>query len=135
MSVRLAVSAEGTLVAYDRDDARLTWFEDEPRVVPITAALSGTDIDGDPELVAIGPGDVAYFLTWAPNELVAASNPLSPLSRLEITRREWTRVRPTGVLRHLPSPTTSGTGRHSVHVRQRSVHRRVRVAVAGRSHW
>ena len=94
----LAVSPEGILVAYDRDRATLTWFDDGPRVVPITVQLSGTDTDGDPELVAIGPEDVAYFLTWGPNELVAVAP-----TGAEITRRDWTYGH-NGVL----LPTASG---------------------------
>jgi hypothetical protein len=81
---QLEVSPEGTLVAYDPTAATLTWYKDESRVVPISAELSGTDFDGGPDLVAIGPGDVAYFQTWAPNEFVAVAP-----SGAEITRVDW----------------------------------------------
>jgi hypothetical protein len=87
----LAVSPEGTLVAHDLAANTLTWYEDEPRVVPITTSLSGDEFEGDPQLLAIGPHDVAYFQASRPNEssyvpdLVA----ISP-SGAEIRRVRWT---------------------------------------------
>lgn len=67
----LAVSPNGTLVAYDQAAKTLTWYDAEPHVVPVTAALDAEHI----QLVAIGPGDVAYFVAGSPDteswELVA----------------------------------------------------------------
>ena len=76
----MAASPDGTLVAYDGGARTLTWFEDVPRVVSITAALPG---DGH-ELVAIGPHDIAYVATWWSQETVA----IAP-SGAEITRVQW----------------------------------------------
>ena len=75
----MAASPDGTLVAYDTRAETLTWYEDEPRVVSITAELPGSF-----ELVAIGPHDVAYFATaeWVETVAVAPSG-------AEITRVEW----------------------------------------------
>jgi hypothetical protein len=87
---QLAVAPDGTLVEYDPAAATLTWYEDEPRIVPVTADLTGTDFDltgpgysGPPSLMAIGPHDVAYFLLWSPRkeEFVAVAP-----SGAEITR-------------------------------------------------
>ena len=71
----LAVSPDGTLVAYDDAAETLTWYEDEPRVVPLTAELPGYGI-----LVAIGPHDIAYF--HVPGNVIVAVAP----SGAEITR-------------------------------------------------
>jgi hypothetical protein len=95
---QLAVSPDGTLVAYDPAAATLTWYEDEPRVVAITAELSGTDFDGDPALLTIGPHDVAYFLSWGPADLVA----IAPTGA-EITREPWSGGHESVLL-----PTASG---------------------------
>jgi hypothetical protein len=99
---QLAVSPDGTLVAYDRAAATLTWYEDEPRVVPISAELWGNDLDGGPDLLAIGPHDVAYFQSWSPpeNDLVAVAP-----SGAEIRREPWSMGHSGIVLR---SPTASG---------------------------
>ena len=67
----LAVSPEGTLVAYDQAAKTLTWYDAEPHVVPVTADLDAEQV----QLVAIGPNDVAYLLAGSPDtqswELVA----------------------------------------------------------------
>ena len=75
----LAVSPDGTLVAYDTSAETLTWYEDEPRVVPITAELPGSF-----ELVAIGPHDIAYVASAGEQETVAVAP-----SGAEITRVAW----------------------------------------------
>jgi hypothetical protein len=75
---QLAVSPEGTLVAYDSAAATLSWHEDELRVVPIAAELGDST---EANLIAIGPHDIAYFRTGA---LVVAVAP----SGVEITRQE-----------------------------------------------
>ena len=99
---QLAVSPDGTLVAYDRAAATLTWYEDEPRVVPISAELWGNDLDGGPDLLAIGPGDVAYFQSWNPPENVLVA--VAP-SGAEIRREAWS-MGHNGIV--FPSPTASG---------------------------
>ena len=67
----LAVSPEGTLVAYDQAAKTLTWYDAEPHVVPVTADLDAEQV----RLVAVGPVDVAYLLAGSPGtdawELVA----------------------------------------------------------------
>jgi hypothetical protein len=81
----LAVSQDGTLVVYDPAAATLTWYEDEPRVVPITAQLAGVHVghpdggtfESDPALVAIGPQDVAYFQSWLPETVTRAEPPVA----------------------------------------------------------
>jgi hypothetical protein len=75
----LAVSPDGTLVAYDASAGTLTWYEDVPRVVSITAELARDDL-----LVAIGPYDIAYIASEAEQETVAVAP-----SGAEITRLEW----------------------------------------------
>jgi hypothetical protein len=67
----LAVSPDGTLVAYDQAAKTLTWYDAEPHVVPVTADLDAELV----QLEAIGPNDVAYLLAGSPDtqswELVA----------------------------------------------------------------
>jgi hypothetical protein len=83
----LAVSQDGTLVEYDPATATLTWYEDEPRVVPITAELSGVQVDtpgivgtvnfeSGPGLLAIGPHDVAYFQSYIPRTVTQTARPI-----------------------------------------------------------
>jgi hypothetical protein len=72
---QLAVSPEGTLVAYDSAAATLSWHEDELRVVPIAAELGDST---EANLIAIGPHDIAYFRTGA---LVVAVAPRASRSR------------------------------------------------------
>jgi hypothetical protein len=87
ISGQLAVSPDGTLVGYDPAAATLTWYENEPRVVTVTAQLTGTEEEGDPWLAAIGPDDVAYFQSFrAGGDEVVAVAP----SGTEITRVDWT---------------------------------------------
>ena len=79
----LVVAPDGTLVEYDAQAATLTWHEDQPRIVPITAELSGVRIadpwyfESDPILVAIGPHDVAYFQSWRPETVARAEPPVA----------------------------------------------------------
>ncbi len=77
----LAVSPEGTLVAYDQAAKTLTWYDAEPHVVPVTADLDAEHV----QLVAIGPGDVAYFLAGSPDtaswELVAIDRSGAEINR------------------------------------------------------
>jgi hypothetical protein len=54
----LAVAPDGTLVAFDIEAATLTWYEDEPRVVPLA---HGFGTANDTRLLAIGPHDIAYI--------------------------------------------------------------------------
>ncbi len=56
----LAVSPEGTLVALDLTAWTLTWYEDDPRVVPLSAELRSSLNEG--YLIAIGPYDIAYIV-------------------------------------------------------------------------
>jgi hypothetical protein len=81
----LAVSPDGTLVAFDPRAGTLTWYEDEPRVVPLTAELPH-GVDGA-FLVAIGPHDIAYIANRGDYVAVAPSG-------AEITRVAWTSRQP-----------------------------------------
>jgi hypothetical protein len=81
---QLAVSPDGTLVALDSTAETLTWYEEEPRVVPLAAELPRLPTDGRlGGLVAIGPHDVAYLLLPALNFVAVAP------SGAEITRMDW----------------------------------------------
>jgi hypothetical protein len=75
----VAVSPDGTLVFFDSVAGTLTWYEDQPRVVPVAADLTR----GDGLLMAIGPHDVAYILF--PRTTIVAIAP----SGAEITRMAW----------------------------------------------
>ena len=80
----LAVSPEGTMVAWDTTAGTLTWYEDEPRVVPLEAELPH-GANEDLHLLAIGPHDIAYFMSLdAPGFI----NAIAP-SGTEITRAHW----------------------------------------------
>ncbi len=107
---QLAVSPEGTLVALDAMAQTLTWYEDEPRVVPLTVELP-PDTSTELHLVAIGPHDIAYILVLPDaDEFLVAVAP----SGAEITRADWTccrgpfRPTATGIVQpgglELPSP-------------------------------
>jgi hypothetical protein len=100
ISGELAVSRGGTLVGYDPAAATLTWYEDEPRVVTVTAQLTGTEEEGNPSLAAIGPDDVAYFQSFSSRgvEVVAVAP-----SGTEITRADW-----PGWANPFANPTASG---------------------------
>jgi hypothetical protein len=91
----LAVSPDGTLVALNQAAETLTWYEEEPRVVPITLdtshftpdesgseCITKCSIDQDSRLVAIGPYDIAYIAVgWRPLAFIAVAP-----SGAEITR-------------------------------------------------
>lgn len=85
----LAVSPNGTLVAWDTRADRpntLTWYEDEPRVVPVETELP-PGVDDDLHLIAIGPHDIAYIRSLSlrgPTYLMAVAP-----SGTEITRVDW----------------------------------------------
>ena len=66
----VAISPEGTLVALDRRARTLTWYEDEPRVVPLAAEPQRSL--GTALLIGIGPYDIAYIVTRA-NYVVAVA--------------------------------------------------------------
>ncbi len=59
----LAVSPEGTLVAYDQTAKTLTWYDAEPHVLPVTADLGAEQV----QLEALGPNGIAYLLTGSPD--------------------------------------------------------------------
>lgn len=73
----LGVSPDGTLVALDESGQTLTWYEDEPRAVPLTPPLGSNNA-----LWAIGPYDVAYIISKYGLVAVAPSG-------VEITRMPW----------------------------------------------
>lgn len=79
--VNLAVSADGRLVALDPTAGTLTWYEDEPRVVPLPAELQQAT------LLAIGPHDIAYI---AIRDYYLAIDP----SGAELARVAWTSRQP-----------------------------------------
>lgn len=80
----LHVSPDGTLVAWDMTAHTLTWYEDEPRVVPLEAELPH-GANEDLHLLAIGPQDITYFLSLdLPGFLIAVAP-----SGTEITRVDW----------------------------------------------
>ena len=82
----LAVSPDGTLVAWDTRAHTLTWYEDEPRVVPVEAELP-LGVDDDLHLIAIGPHDIVYIRSLSlrgPTYLMAVAP-----SGTEITRVDW----------------------------------------------
>ena len=92
----LAVSPDGTLVALDRNAGTLTWYEEEPRVVPVTLAHPPS-IDEDSGFVAmaIGPHNVAYFsIGPRPSALVAVAPSGAEITRVE-TPRGAPRLYPT----------------------------------------
>jgi hypothetical protein len=68
----LAVSPEGTLVAYDQAAKTLTWFDAEPYVMSVTDAAYVMSVTGDldaehVQLEAIGTDDTAYLLAGSPD--------------------------------------------------------------------
>lgn len=77
-------SPDGTLVAWDSRAQTLTWYGDEPRVVPLKAELPLGDV-GQLHLIAIGPHDIAYLVSLDPSGYLIAVAP----SGTEITRRDW----------------------------------------------
>jgi hypothetical protein len=82
----LAFSPDGTLVAWDTMAQTLTWYEHEPRVVPLKAEPPHA-VDEDLHLIAIGPHDIAYYImSLAPRGYVIAA--VAP-SGTEITRMDW----------------------------------------------
>jgi hypothetical protein len=78
-----AVSPDGTLVAYDAGARTLTWYEDVPRVVSITAELPGEGL----ELVAVGPHDIAYVASGDFVETVAVAPSGAEITRVELPSR------------------------------------------------
>jgi hypothetical protein len=80
----VTVSPDGTLVAWDSRAETLTWYEDEPRVVPVEADLPLGDV-AQLFLIAIGPHDIAYLVSLDPPGYLVAIAP----SGAEITRRDW----------------------------------------------
>lgn len=76
----LAMSPDGTLVALDPAARSLTWYEDEPRVVPLTSELRSSVEQTN--LIAIGPHDIAYIAIGGYYVAVAPSG-------AEITRVAW----------------------------------------------
>jgi hypothetical protein len=78
--VSLAVSPNGTLVAFDAGADTLTWYEDEPRVVLLTDELGGEPVT----LGAIGPFDIAYFAVGPrPNYFVAVAPSGAEITRVD----------------------------------------------------
>jgi hypothetical protein len=80
----LAASPDGTLVAWDTVAHTLTWYEDEPRLVPLKAEPPH-GIDDDLHLIAIGPQDTAYIQSLKPPGFLIAV----AASGTEITRKDW----------------------------------------------
>jgi hypothetical protein len=103
----LAVSPDGTLVAYDQAAKALTWYDAEPHVITVTADLDAEHV----QLAAIGRRGVAYLWTGSPDteswELVmispsgeearrtASSSPVIETSQLGLFERScWSGCEP-----------------------------------------
>ena len=79
----LAVSPDGTLVALDQKTATLTWYEEEPRVVPVTLDPPHS-IDDYSGLMAIGPHDIAYISVGPrPSYFVAVAPSGAEITRVD----------------------------------------------------
>jgi hypothetical protein len=97
--VTIAVSPGGTLVAFDASTDTLTWYEDEPRVVPLADDLLNSL---DPYSVhpftlgSIGPHDIAYLAVGnRPDYFVAVDSSGAEITRVDISATGSPYLHPT----------------------------------------